>query len=330
MNYRYLTGFTGTRGYLLVTEEGACLFTDFRYTQQAGEQAPGLEIREIGTRWVEDMHRYLNEKKIGELGLEKDYISYQLYALFSEKWPDIKLRPEDKLTASLRLIKDPEETAAIQEAVDLADQAFTYILGHIKPGLEEREIALKLEVYLREAGASERSFDFIVASGKRGALPHGVASHKVLQQGDLVTLDFGGILKGYCSDITRTLCLGKAGDRQKEIYRLVREGQERGLKAVKAGVTGEEADKVVRDFFGEAGYGEYFGHGLGHGVGMEVHEAPRLAPAAADGLEPGMVVTVEPGIYIPDFGGVRIEDMVLVTGEGCRVLTKSSKDLIEL
>ncbi len=330
VNYRYLTGFTGSRGYLLVLKGEACLFTDFRYTQQAGEQVPGLEIREIGNRWVEEIHEYLGEKKVEELGLEKDYLSYQLFDLLRDKWADIKLRPEEKLTAALRSLKDPEEVSVIQESVDLADRAFTYILGELKPGVRERDIALKLEFFLREAGASERSFDFIVASGKRGAMPHGVASEKALEEGDLVTLDFGGVFQGYCSDITRTLSLGKAGDREREIYRLVKEGQERGLAAVRPGVTGEEADKVVRDFFVEAGYGKCFGHGLGHGVGLEVHEAPRLAPTAVDRLEAGMIVTVEPGIYIPDFGGVRIEDMVLVTGDGCRVLTGSSKEFMEL
>ncbi len=330
VNYCYLTGFTGTRGYLLVSGSDACLFTDFRYTQQAVEQTGGLDVKEIGSRWVEDMHRYLTEKKIRELGLEKEYISYQLYSLFHEKWPDINVRPEEKLTASLRVIKDDGEVRAIQQSVDLADQAFQYILGELKPGLREKDIELKLEYFMRSAGAKGSAFDIIVASGERGALPHGVASDKEMKQGEMVTMDFGCILHGYCSDITRTVFLGKAGKREKEIYRLVQEGQKMGVAAVRPGIRGEEADDVVRDFFAAAGHKAHFGHGLGHGVGMEVHEAPRLAPGAKEVLQPGMVVTVEPGIYIQGFGGVRIEDMVLVTEEGCRILTKSSKDLIEL
>ncbi len=330
VNYRYLTGFTGTRGYLLASRDDACLFTDFRYVQQARGQAPGLEVREIGPKWVEDLHRYLVERGITRLGLEKEYISYQLYALFAEKWPDIEPSPVEKLTLSLRGIKDAGEAEAIQKSVDLADRAFQYILPAIKPGVKERDISLKLEFFLRNAGAEDKSFDFIVASGERGAMPHGVASTKELEQGDLVTMDFGCIYQGYCSDITRTVSVGKAGQRQQELYELVAKGQQMGINAVKPGVAGKEVDAVVRDFFAAHGHAGHFGHGLGHGVGMEIHEAPRLSPESEDVLQPGMVVTVEPGLYIEGFGGVRIEDMVLVTAEGCRVLTKSSKDLKEL
>jgi Xaa-Pro aminopeptidase len=330
VNYRYLTGFTGTRGYLLVSRDDACLFTDFRYAQQARGQAAGLEVREIGPKWEEDLHRYIGEQGITRLGLEKEYISYQLFALLAEKWQDLDLCPVEKLTLSLREIKDAGEVELIGESVELADRAFQYILPALKPGVKERDISLKLEYFMREAGAEEKSFDFIVASGERSAMPHGVASPKELERGDLVTMDFGCINGGYCSDITRTVCLGKAGLRQREVYERVAKGQEMGIHAVKPGVTGKEVDAVVRDFFAAHGYAGHFGHGLGHGVGMEIHEVPRLSPEGEDVLRPGMVVTVEPGLYVEGFGGVRIEDMVLVTAEGCRVLTKSSKELIEL
>jgi Xaa-Pro aminopeptidase len=330
VNCRYLTGFTGTRGYLVVSLDDACLFTDFRYVQQARGQAAGMEVREIGPKWVEDLHRYLTEQGIARLGLEKDYISYQLYALLAEKWQDIELSPVDRLTLSLREIKDAGEEKVIQESVDLADRAFQYILPALKAGAKERDISLQLEFFLRNKGAEDKSFDFIVASGERSAMPHGVACAKELAPGDLVTMDFGGIYQGYCSDITRTVVLGKAGQRQREVYELVAKGQEMGIKAVRPGVTGKEVDAVVRDFFAAQGYAGHFGHGLGHGVGMEIHEIPRLSPEATEVLQPGMVVTVEPGLYIEGFGGVRIEDMVLVTPDGCRVLTKSRKDLIEL
>lgn len=330
VNYRYLTGFTGTRGYLLVSRDEACLFTDFRYMQQARGQAPGLDVREVGSLWVEDLHRYMTEQGIYRLGLEKEYISYHLYALFTEKWPHIELCPEEKLTSSLRERKDEEEVKIIQKSVDLADQAFQYILPALKAGVRERDISLKLEFFLRDAGAEDKSFDFIVASGERSAMPHGVASSKEMQQGDFLTMDFGCIYQGYCSDITRTVCLGKATKRQRELYSLVAAAQEMGLAAVKPGVMGKEVDAVVRDFFTAKGFGPHFGHGLGHGVGLEIHEVPRLSPEGVDILQPGMVVTVEPGLYIEGFGGVRIEDMVLVTQEGCRILTKSSKELQEL
>jgi Xaa-Pro aminopeptidase len=214
----------------------------------------------------------------------------------------------------------------MQEAADLADQTFTYILTKLKPGVSENEIALEMEIYMRKHGATSSSFDTIVASGERSALPHGVASDRLLQANEFVKLDFGAYYHGYCSDLTRTVVLGKPTERHKQIYDTVLEAQLLALEKLKPGMTGREVDAIARNVITKAGYGDHFGHGTGHGLGMEIHEAPRLSLLSDTVLEPGMVVTVEPGIYIPGFGGVRIEDDVVITENGIRILTKSSKD----
>ncbi len=314
----------------MVTGEEAILFTDFRYTKQAKEQSQGVELVEITSRWVEEIFEILKKKGIKKIGFEKEYISYSLYSLFKSKWTGISLKPVNNAVTAFRAIKHQEEIDAITKSVELADKAFKHILAEIKPGRKEREIALELEYFMRKEGAEGISFDFIVASGIRGAMPHGVASEKKLKEGEMVTLDFGCVLKGYCSDISRTVVLGDPSEKQKEIYSLVNAAQSLGLESLRPGIKAEDADKKVRDYFSLKGYGDFFGHGLGHGVGMEVHEAPRLAPCSEDELIPGMVVTVEPGLYIDGFGGVRIEDMALITSEGYQVLTKSSKDFIQI
>lgn len=314
----------------MVTGEEAILFTDFRYTKQAKEQSQGVELVEITSRWVEEIFEILKKKGIKKIGFEKEYISYSLYSLFKNKWTGISFKPVNSAVTAFRAVKDQEEIDAIINSVELADKAFKHILAEIKPGRKEREIALELEYFMRKEGAEGISFDFIVASGIRGAMPHGVASEKKLKEGEMVTLDFGCVLKGYCSDISRTVVLGDPSEKQKEIYSLVNAAQSLGLESLRPGIKAEDADKKVRDYFSLKGYGDFFGHGLGHGVGMEVHEAPRLAPCSEDELIPGMVVTVEPGLYIDGFGGVRIEDMALITSEGYQVLTKSSKEFIQI
>ena len=235
--------------------------------------------------------------------------------------------PTSRVVESLRAVKDEGERDAIRKAAAIADRAFERILEELRPGRTEREIALRLEFMMREMGADGASFDIIVASGPRSALPHGVASDRVLEKGDLVTLDFGASYRGYCSDITRTVVLGEPNDAQRRIYETVREAQQAAVDAIRPGMTGKEADRVARDRIKASGYEKYFGHGTGHGLGMEVHEAPRLSPRGEEILEPGMVVTVEPGIYLPEFGGVRIEDDVIVTEDGREVLTQSPKHL---
>jgi len=215
----------------------------------------------------------------------------------------------------------------MREAAVLADRTFSHILTKIRPGVTERELDLQMEMFMRENGATSSSFETIVASGERSALPHGVASSRVLQGNEFITFDFGALLNGYCSDVTRTVVLGEASDRHREIYGIVLEAQLNALDKIRPGMTGREADALTRDIISSYGYGENYGHSTGHGLGMEVHENPRLSKLSDDILKPGMVVTVEPGIYIPGFGGVRIEDDIVITETGIEIITSSTKEL---
>ncbi|MGL5514812.1 MAG: M24 family metallopeptidase, partial [Sporomusa sp.] len=262
------------------------------------------------------------------IGFESDFVTWQVYQQLASCLPAIELVPVQ--LDCLRMIKDRQELALLTTAVEIADRAFDQALHMIKPGVTELEIAFELEYRMRKLGAEKPAFDTIVASGVRGSLPHGRASNKVIEAGELVTIDFGAVYQGYHSDMTRTVAVGKATDKQRDIYAVVLAAQLAGIGAVKAGKTGKEIDHIARQIITAAGYGEYFGHGLGHGVGLFIHEDPRLSPAGDIKLAKGMVTSVEPGIYLPDWGGVRIEDLVVVTTAGCTVLTASSKDLIEL
>lgn len=327
-NRRYLSGFTGSAGYVVITEKKNLFITDFRYVQQSNKQCKGFEIIEhTNDRKIYDI---LNELGLKKLGFEDGFMTVSQYKDFEEKLNDVELIPLKDTLPKIRAIKDEDEINEIRKAAEIADKTFEYICGILKPGITEWEVSLEIEAFMKKNGASGTSFESIVASGVRSSLPHGIASHKVIEDGDFVTLDFGCIYNGYCSDMTRTVVIGKASDKQKEIYNIVLEAQEAALKAIKSGVTGFEADKVARDIIKEKGYGDYFGHGLGHGVGLEVHESPRLSPLGKDTLRENMVVTDEPGIYVPDFGGVRIEDLVVVKEDGCEILSKSPKHLIEL
>lgn len=327
-NRRYVSGFTGSTGYVLITKTKAQLITDFRYTQQAAVQCKGFEIREISnTKTITDI---LNDLHLYRLGVEEDFMTYGQAIEFTDKLTSTDLVPLEGAILKLRSVKTPYEIENIEKAANIADKAFEHILKFIKPELAELDIALELEFFMRKKGADKLSFESIVASGKRSSLPHGVASDKIVEAGDMITLDFGCVYKGYCSDMTRTIVLGKASDKQKEIYNIVLEAQKTALDAVKPGITGAELDAIARKIIGDKGYGQYFGHGLGHGVGLEVHELPRINARGDVPMEPGMIITIEPGIYIPDFGGVRIEDLVLVTESGYKVLSKSTKDFIEL
>jgi len=327
-NRRYLAGFTGSSGYVVITKNRNLFITDFRYVQQASKQCKGFEILEhTNDRTLYDI---LNELDINKLGYEDIFMTVSQYNEFKKKLDKVQLTPLEDTLSKLRVIKGEDEINEIRRAAEIADHTFEHICSILKPGITEWEVSLEIEGFMKKNGASGTSFESIVASGIRSSLPHGVASHKVIEEGDFVTLDFGCIYNGYCSDMTRTVVVGKATDKQKEIYNIVLEAQEAALAAIKPGVTGYDVDKIARDIINEKGYGDYFGHGLGHGVGLEVHESPRLSPLCKDSLEVNMVVTDEPGIYIPDFGGVRIEDLIVVTKNGCDVLSKSPKHLIEL
>jgi Xaa-Pro aminopeptidase len=329
-NRRYLSGFTGSAGYLLITGQEAVLITDFRYSEQAKEQAPHFRVVNHGASVQDTIRAELESAGVKRLAFEKDHLTYALYASYSEKFAPVELIPTEGIVEKIRAVKDAQEIATIRQACAIADAAFSHILGFLKPGISERDVALELEFFMRREGAKSSSFDIIVASGARSSLPHGVASDKILQQGDFVKMDFGALYDGYCSDITRTVVLGEPNERQKQIYDIVLEAQLRALNNLKPGMSGKEADALARDLIRDKGYGDQFGHSLGHGLGLYIHEDPRLSTLSNDQLEPGMVVTVEPGIYIPGFGGVRIEDDVVITEFGIEILTRSTKELLIL
>lgn len=327
LNLRYMTGFTGSSGYVLVTMDTAILFSDFRYRTQAPEQAPDFVFIEHGPRITDALAQVVAEQKLDRIGFEPEHMTVAQFneverALGADRWI-----PASGIIEGLRMVKEESELQIMQEAADLADRAFEHICSYLKPGLSELEVALELEIFMRNNGAASTSFETIVASGERSALPHGVASSRKLRNNEFVKLDFGAYYQGYCSDITRTVVLGQPSDRHREIYAIVLEAQLHALEHIKPGMTGREADALTREIIKRYGYSDYFGHGTGHGLGLEIHEAPRLSMTSDTVLQPGMTVTVEPGIYIPDFGGVRIEDDIVITETGCRRLTHSSKDL---
>lgn len=328
-NRYYLTGFTGTAGRVLFTGKGAYFITDFRYVEQAKKQTEGYEIVELSSNFEKGLNELLKKDGVKRLGFESKAISHEQFLKYNEVL-EVELQKTTDLIEGLRVIKGPEEIEKIKKAVEITDAAFAHILGIIKPGVTEREIALELEFFQKRMGGEKNAFDFIVASGQRSSLPHGVASDKVIEKGDFVTLDFGVFYQGYCSDLTRTVVVGEPDEKQKEIYGLVLKAQLAVIERVKAGMSCKEVDEIARGIIGEAGYRENFGHGLGHGIGLEIHEAPRVSFTSETILQPGMVVTNEPGIYIPGWGGVRIEDDLLITEEGCEVLNKAPKELIIL
>jgi Xaa-Pro aminopeptidase len=326
-NIRYFSGFTGGSSYLLLLPESAYLITDSRYDEQAAAEAPDWTVEKSQDKEA-DLHR-LGAGAV-TWGVEEESLTWGVFRQWQSALPGARAVELSQELSRLRQRKDHEELALMRRALAMTDEAFSYILTVIKPGLRERDIDRELSFFLREKGASGGSFDFIVASGVRSSMPHGTATDKVLETGDFVTMDFGCIYEGYCSDFTRTVCLGEPSAKQREIYDIVLQAQLAGLGALGPGVACREADRVARDLITEAGYGEHFGHGLGHAVGLEIHESPRLSSKSEAVLEPGMVLTVEPGIYLPGWGGVRIEDMALITKNGAEVLTQSSKEFIIL
>ena len=327
-NRHYFSGFTGSSGMLVLGGQAPALLTDFRYIEQAKQQAPLYQVIRHGASMLVTLADVSQKAGLRRIGFESDYITCDFYRQLTEQLTAVELVPV-KLDA-LRMVKDRTELGLLAKAVEIADDAFSQTIKIIKPGITELEIALELEYQMRKLGAERPAFDTIVASGLRSALPHGRASNKAVEAGDFVTMDFGAVYEGYHSDMTRTVVAGKASPKQREIYNVVLAAQLAGVQAVKAGRTGKEVDGIAREVISAAGYSEFFGHGLGHGVGLFIHEEPRLSPSGEVILETGMVVSVEPGIYIPDWGGVRIEDLVAVSAAGCTILTASSKDLIEL
>jgi Xaa-Pro aminopeptidase len=329
-NRRYVSGFTGSAGYLLITMEQALLLTDFRYIDQATEQAAFFSVIQHPSSILEEVGKQITALQLKKIGFEKQHVTFALYEGLKRSAQHADWIGIEAIIEEMRMVKTKEELQTIKAACSIADQTFEHILNYIKDGVKERDIALELEYYMRKLGASSSSFDIIVASGIRSALPHGVASDKVIRSGEFVTLDFGAYYEGYVSDITRTVAVGEPTKQLKEIYQIVLDAQVYGVTHLKPGMSGKQADALTRDLIEQSGYGDNFGHSTGHGIGLEVHEGPGLSSKSDLILRQGMVVTVEPGIYVSQLGGVRIEDDVVITENGCEILTKSPKEIIIL
>jgi len=326
-NMRYISGFTSEDAKIFITKNKKFLFTDFRYYIQAEKQTKGYEIIDN-----KDMYKTILLQNCKTIGFENKSISYDVFDNLKKELSssDITFVNLDESLDELRKIKSEYELECIKKAESIGDIAFSKVLDYIKPGLTEKEIAAYIEYTMKLNGAEKTSFDTIVASGVNSSMPHAVVSDKKIEKGDFVTMDFGCMYEGYCSDMTRTIVVGKASDKQIDVYNTVLKAQVTALDNLKAGVDGKAIDKIARDIIDNAGYKGMFGHSLGHSVGLYIHESPVMSPLKSDILNEGHTITVEPGIYIKDFGGVRIEDLVAITKDGYVNFTNSEKKLIEI
>jgi Xaa-Pro dipeptidase len=330
-NVRYLTGFTGSNGQVVVTGESSLFVTDGRYIEQSRHEVPDLEHvvdveRDVATVLADNCRRL----GVARAAFEAGGLTFEQYEDLAGKAEGVELVPARGMVERLRSVKEPEELALIERAQQTTDAAFEAILGRLRGGVTEVEIALELELAMRRADADGISFETIVAFGENAAEPHHDPTHRPLARGDVVGMDFGGLVGGYHADMTRTVAFGEPEARLREVYGVVRAAQQAGVEAVRGGRTAAEVDEAARGVVREAGFGELFSHGLGHGVGLEIHEGPWLRQGGRDVLPAGAVVTVEPGVYLPGLGGVRIEDMVEVTKDGPRVIAKTTKELLVL
>ena len=328
-NIRYLSGFTGTFAYLVISRVKAYILTDSRYTMQARQQSVHFTLVKL-ERYTPPMSiaKLCEREGWAVLAFERQDLSFDFYDRLKSCFGRANLIPLEKAVEQFRAVKDEEEIALIRTAEHIGDAAFKHVLEMLQPGMTEREVAFELELAMRRQGASGLSFDTIVASGVRSAMPHGVASNKKIENGDLVVFDFGCVYEGYCSDMTRTIGVGSLSEAQKDLYNLVLKAQTSALKMAKADVVGERMQDHVQAIFDKAGFGSYFGHGLGHSVGLDIHEEPRFSRNVKEKIPAGTVISVEPGLYVPGIGGVRIEDLVVLTPQGVDNLTTSPKELI--
>ncbi|NHN32681.1 M24 family metallopeptidase [Paenibacillus agricola] len=327
-NRKYVSGFTSSAGCVLITKSEAILFTDFRYRIQATKQAVLYKVIEYTGQPETMLSKWLNSLQIHRLGFEQSDVSYGAYLALQGAFNGVELVPTHHLVEQLRSYKDDYELKMIRKAVEIADMAFEHILGILKPGMSERAVAAELEYFIRRNGAPSSAFPMIIASGVNSALPHGYASEKVIVTNEFITMDFGAEYEGYLSDLTRTVIVGQPTAKHKEIYGIVLEANLAAIQNLKPGMSGVEADSLARDIISYYNYGDCFGHGLGHGIGLEIHEKERFSQDSSMVLEAGMVMTIEPGIYIPGWGGVRIEDDILITPTGIEVLTQARKEFI--
>lgn len=330
-NIRYLSGYCGDTGFFFLSEHRAVIMTDFRYIYQVKAEAPECEALDVGSAgYAAAIAKLCEEEGAKRIGYEADHLLCASMEAWKEKLPEAEFINIEEELGALRIIKTEDELEKLRKAEHIGDLAFEDILNYLKPGVTELEIAARLEYFMKRKGASGNSFDPIVASGVNSSMPHAVPTAKKLEKGDFVTLDFGCKYDGYCSDMTRTVVIGKASDKQKEIYETVLRAQEAVLAGVKVGMTGKEIDAIARDIIYAAGYEGCFGHGTGHGTGLNIHEVPYASMKYDKVIAAGMTLTVEPGIYVKDFGGVRIEDLIVLKENGHENLTFSPKQLIEL
>jgi Xaa-Pro aminopeptidase len=328
-NRYYLSGFDGSDGILLITPKNRVLATDFRYIEQAKRQASDCELFEISSSMETWLPGLIGGLNLGSLGFEADHISFATYhhikAILGKAELQLKLIPIDKLVESLRAIKEPDEIEFITKAAAITDAAFKYVADTIHPGMTERELAWKIEKFLRENGSEQLPFAVIVASGPNSALPHAKPSQRAIKSMEPVLIDIGARFKGYGSDLSRTICLGNPDDTFKRVYEAVLGTQLKTIAEITAGMTGDQADAIARRAVNQAGFGDGFGHGLGHGLGLAPHEQPRLGPNSQDELSDDMVFTTEPGIYLAGWGGVRIEDTVIMENGKIRIISQAKK-----
>jgi len=328
---RYLSGYTGSSGVLIVTGSAAHFFTDFRYTDQARKEVSGAKIHIIKSDFAQALTNFPEfDVRNRKYGFDGEHLTVATSGRLKKALGKSVLLPAPDVFSELGWVKDRDEIVKITKAVQITDTVFERILPLIVPGVRESELAAEMEYQMKMLGSEDPAFETIVASGYRSAMPHGIASAKKVKKGEFVTFDFGAKVNGYVSDITRTVVVGKATARQKKIYNIVLRSQKAGIRKIKAGVTGKAVDAVCRNIITRAGYGKQFGHGTGHGIGFIVHHGPSLGTKSTDKLVVNNVITVEPGIYISGWGGVRIEDDVVVTRTGSRVLNKAPKNLLEL
>ncbi len=337
-NVAYLTGFTGSSGYVFVSRRGTILLTDSRYSVQAPLEAAESDVRVMSGRGYRPGGEAFNRALAGMVketgarvvGLESDRVVIGELLALQAAGLGVEFKPLAGLVEAVRMVKEPQELTRLRAAAALADEAFAHIVDFIRPGVAETAVALELEVFMRQRGASGTAFDTIVASGERSAMPHGTASSRPIGKGEFVVLDFGAVLDGYRSDMTRTVCVGVPTARMRDLYAVVYDAHGQGAATVQDGVAAAAVDDAARSVIAAAGHGGAFGHALGHGLGLETHEGPRLAPDSRDVLQEGMVVTIEPGVYLEGFAGVRIEDAVIVSADGCESIARSGKELITL
>ena len=332
VNRRYFTGFPSSDGYLIVTKDDATLFVDSRYVEAAEKSVTACNVL-LFKKASEDIKNYLKEKSVIKAYTERNHISVSTADFLKTAFLPCRVTPSKKLEKAIdesRITKTDYEIESIKAAQKIAEDAFDHILTFIKPGVTEKQIALELDFYMLSHGAEAISFETIAVTGQKSSMPHGVPDDTVVKSGDFITMDFGAVVNGYHSDMTRTVAVGEISEEQIKVYETVLTAQRSALAILKAGLDCCEADKAARQVIEDAGYGEYFGHSTGHGVGVEIHEAPTLAPKSKGALQVGNVVTIEPGIYLPGKFGVRIEDMALITENGFENLTTTPKELIIL